>query len=92
MLDLGAWMSIQSYVEYLHTMKTMKADALSKSVEKVFKNFDGAKKLKTIVDQWKLVLDLIIAGNDTNKLVKKYHGLKHHSMICLSSRVMMMQI
>jgi hypothetical protein len=76
MLDLGAWMSIQSYVEYLHRMKTMKADALSKSVEKAFKNFDGAKKLKKIADRWKLVLDLIIAGNGTNELVEKCRGLK----------------
>jgi hypothetical protein len=76
MLDLGAWMSIQSYVDYLHRMKTMRADALSKSVEKAFKNLDGAKKLKKIVDWWKLVLYLIIAGNGTNKLVEKCHGLK----------------
>jgi hypothetical protein len=39
MLDLGTWISIQSYVEYLHRMKALKTDVLSK-------NFDGAKKLK----------------------------------------------
>jgi hypothetical protein len=57
-------------------MKTMKTDALSKSVKKVLKNFDGAKKLKKIADWWKLVLDLTIAGNGTNELVKKCCGLK----------------
>jgi hypothetical protein len=77
MLDLGAWMCIQSYVEYLHRMKTMKQNALSKSVKKVFKLFDGDEKLMNISNRWKKVLKLIIVGNRwSNELVKKCCELK----------------
>jgi hypothetical protein len=66
MLDLGAWMCIQSYVEYSHRTKTIKHNALSRSVKKALKLFNGDKKLMNISNCWKKVLKLIIAGNGSN--------------------------
>jgi hypothetical protein len=54
----------------------MKHNALSRSVKKAFKLFDGDEKLMNISNCWKKVLKLIIAGNGSNELVEKCSGLK----------------
>ena len=55
MLDLGAWMTIQSEVEDLHRQRMMNEDALSASVMQAFDEFDGYTKLEAIAKRWELV-------------------------------------
>jgi hypothetical protein len=43
LLDLGTWMSSQSEVEDKHKDRHMKADVLARSVEEVFREYDGIK-------------------------------------------------
>ena len=59
MLDLGAWMTIQSEIEELHLQRLMNEDALTDLVIQAFKEFDNCTKLATIANRWELVLDLI---------------------------------
>ena len=41
MLDLGAWMAIQSMVEELHHQQMMNKNALADTVMQAFEAFDG---------------------------------------------------
>ena len=74
MLDLGAWMTIQSEVEYLHRHRMMNEDALAASVMQAFDEFDGYTKLEAIAKRWELVLDLIQEGKGGNELVETNRG------------------
>ena len=48
MLDLGAWMTIQSVVEELHRQRLMNEDALADTVMQAFDEFDGQTKFAAI--------------------------------------------
>ena len=74
MLDLGAWMTIQSVVEELHRQRLMNENALADTVMQAFEEFDGHTKLAVIAARWELVLDLIIEGKGGNDLVKTKRG------------------
>ena len=70
MLDLGAWMSIQSQVESIHRQLVMQNDVLAGSVEEAFENL-SEQMLHNIYERWVLVLDLMIRDEGGNKLVEK---------------------
>jgi hypothetical protein len=74
MLDLGAWMTIQSVVEELHRQRLMNENALAATVVQAFDEFDGHTKLAAIAARWELVLDLIIEDNGGNDLVETKRG------------------
>ena len=74
MLDLGAWMTIQSVVEELHRQRLMNEDALADTVMQAFEEFDGNTKLAAINARWELVLDLIIEDKGGNDLVETKRG------------------
>ena len=74
MLDLGAWMTIQSVVEKLHRQRPMNNDALADTVFQAFDEFDGYTKLAAIGTRWKTVLDLIIDDKGGNDLVETRRG------------------
>ena len=74
MLDLGAWMSIQSVVEVLHRQRCMNEDALAATVLEAFDQFDGYNKLAAIAKRWELVLDLILEDNGGNDKVETRRG------------------
>jgi hypothetical protein len=74
MLDLGAWMTIQSIVEYLHKGRIRTADALSATVMKAFDELD-CEKLKNIDQRWRKVMDLILLGKGSNEFVEACRGL-----------------
>ena len=75
MLDLGAWMTIQSVVEKLHRQRVMNEDALADTIEEAFDNFDGYTKLAAIARRWELVLDLILDDDGGNDLVETKRGV-----------------
>ena len=70
MLDLGAWMSIQSEVEEQHRHKVMQNDILAESVETAFANLSESA-LTNIYHRWKLNLDLIIRDRRDNIMIEK---------------------
>jgi hypothetical protein len=74
MLDLGAWMTIQSVVEELHRQRLMNENALADTVMQAFADFDGKTKLAAIAARWELVLDLILEDNGGNDLVETKRG------------------
>ena len=74
MLDLGAWMTIQSVVEEMHRQRMMNENALADTVMQAFDEFDGATKLAAIARRWELVLDLIIEDDGGNDLVETKRG------------------
>ena len=65
MLDLGVWVSIQSWVERIHKGKVMRTDELSNSVMTVFHDFP-----------WKLTFQLIQSGKGNIEVVEEYRGSK----------------
>ena len=74
MLDLGAWMTIQSVVENMHRQRPMNEDALARTVMEAYEAFDGTTKLAAIARRWELVLDLIIENKGGNDLVETKRG------------------
>ena len=77
MLDLGAWIVLQSKFEFHHKRRVMFKDVLAKSVEYCWYSREmSGKILNKIHERWKLVLKLIVAGKGTNNLVEKHRGLK----------------
>ena len=70
MLDLGAWVSVQSNVERIHRTLVMQNDVLSESITSAFENL-SAVTLNNIYDRWVKVLDLILKGEGDNELVEK---------------------
>jgi hypothetical protein len=75
MLDLGAWMTIQSVVEKLHRQRLMDEDALANTIKEAFVAFDGYTKLDGITRRWELVLDLILDDSGGNDLVEIKRGV-----------------
>jgi hypothetical protein len=76
LLDLGTWMSLQSEVEDKHRNRHMKVDVLARSVEEVFREYDGIKRISNIHARWKEGLELIVLGKGGNDLVEKKRGKK----------------
>jgi hypothetical protein len=74
MLDLGAWMTIQSVVEQLHRHRAMNENALAETVMEAFDTFDGALKLGAIGRRWLTVLDLIEEDDGGNNLIESRRG------------------
>ena len=75
MLDLGAWMTIQSMVEELHQQQLMNKDALADAVMQAFVEFDERIKLAVIAACWELILDLILEDNSGNDLIEMKRGM-----------------
>eukprot|EP00957_Ditylum_brightwellii_P147197 11208239-Ditylum_brightwellii.AAC.1 len=66
MLDLGAWMAIQSIVEKMHLGHVKDNYCLARSAELAWDSL-SSDKLTNIFNQWKLGMNLIIedkGGND----------------------------
>ena len=78
MLDLGVWMSLQSYVEKNHRDKVMQSNELAKSVMLGFSQIP-TDVLERVHDRRKLVLRLIYAGKGRNDLVEKHRGKKEET-------------
>ena len=75
LLDLGgAWVTIQSVVEWMHRQRLMNADVLAGTVFEAWDAFD-ARKLSNISGRWEKVLHLIIKGARSNDLVEQERGL-----------------
>ena len=74
MLDLGAWMTIQSVVEYLHRGRIRTHDALTATVMNAFDELDCGK-LQNIDKRWRKVMDLILLGKGSNEFVEACRGL-----------------
>ena len=73
MLDLGAWMAIQSEVEEIHKNCTMQYDVLAGSINTAFENLDDSI-LTRIHDCWVKVLKIIIQSAGDNQQVDKFRG------------------
>ena len=73
MLDLGAWMAIQSEVEEVHKTRVMRNDVLEESVIQAFNNIP-AQTLQNIYDRWVKVLDIIIVSRGGNDDIDRYRG------------------
>ena len=73
MLDLGAWMAIQSEVEEIHKTCVMRNDVLEEFVVQAFNNIP-AQTLQNIYNQWKKVLDIIIVSRGGNDDIDRYRG------------------
>ena len=80
MLDLGVWVSLQSIVENIHKGKVMQSDVLSQSVEEAFR-YISSTVLDKVHSRWKLVLQLLVSGEDTNEVVEEHRGLKKSAML-----------
>ena len=77
LLDLGAWMALQSIVEKKHRLKIMHKDVLAKTIEANFSCLSEAV-LERIYGRWLKVLDLIIKDKGNNDLVEKDRGLTNN--------------
>ena len=73
MLNLGAWMAIQSEVEEIHKNCTMQHDFLSSSIHTAFENLDESI-LTRIYNCWVKVLKIIIKSAGDNQQVDKFCG------------------
>ena len=73
MLDLGAWMLMQSCVEMLHNNKVMEENVLTSGIRNAIFHLDWGV-LQRIYDRWVKVLDLMLLGNGSNKLVETHQG------------------
>ena len=79
LLDLGAWMALQSVVEKKHRLLSLHKDVLARTVEAAFPCLDDAV-LTRIHERWLKVLDLIIEDKGNNNMVEKNRGLKKNPM------------
>lgn len=73
MLDLGAWMALQSIVEKHHFKQRREVNALWRTVEKGWESLEPIK-LTNIWNRWRLVLNLIIEDEGGNRLVDARRG------------------
>ena len=80
LLDLGAWMALQSIVEKKHRLLLLNKDVLAKTVEAAFLCLDH-NVLTRIYERWIKVLDLIITDKGNNDMVEKDRGLKKNPMV-----------
>ena len=79
LLDLGAWMALQSIVEKNHRLLVLNKDVLAKTVEAAFPCLND-DVLTRIHERWIKVLDLIITDKGNNDMVEKDRGLKKNPM------------
>ena len=66
LLDLGVWMSLQSWVEKTHHGRRSNLDALAFTCMQAWNTFDG-QVFQKVYDRWEKVLKIIVAkdgGND----------------------------
>ena len=70
MLDIGAWMVVQSEVERIHRLLVMWTDVLAETIELAFDILEE-EVLFNIHRRWLKVLKLIIKGKGNNQLVEK---------------------
>ena len=68
LLDLGAWMAIQSEVEKVHLKRTMQPDVLADSIYTAFQNISPVS-LENIHYRWCKVLSLVLQNAGGNDLV-----------------------
>ena len=80
MLDLGAWVAIQSDVENEHRMKVMQSDVLSESSHSAFWHLNE-ETLTSIHDRWVSVLDLMVKGEGDNQNIETHRGKNNHAMM-----------
>ena len=73
LLDLGAWMSLQSAVEKHFRGTQNDQEALARKIEETWNVFDSTV-FRRIFDRWVLALDLIIADEGDNCLVNLHSG------------------
>ena len=76
LLDLGAWMAIQSEVEYIHRTLVMQHDVLSRTVNSAFQNIHQST-FHNIHKRWLTVLDIIIDSNRENNMVETRRNKEH---------------
>ena len=74
LLDLGAWMSLQSAVEKHFRGTQNDQEALARKIEETWNIYDSTV-FRRIYDRWVLALDLIIADGGDNRLVNEHRGL-----------------
>jgi hypothetical protein len=74
LLDLGAWMSLQSAVEKHFRGTQNDQEALARKIEETWNVYDSTV-FRRIYDRWVLALDLIIADGGDNRLVNEHRGL-----------------
>ena len=75
MLDLGAWMAVQSEVKYEHKHKVIQADILSESINSAFWHLDE-ETIVSIHNRWTDFLNLMIKGNEDNSNIESNRGKK----------------
>ena len=75
MLDLGAWMTVQSKVEIYHRRNVKQHDALARSFKKGWHDVQE-HKLTKIWEHFLKVLDLIIQYHGGNDPVESNRGLR----------------
>ena len=73
LLDLGAWVSLQSVVEKKHRGQVTDAEALARTIERVWETFDSSI-FEKIYGRWLRVLYIIIADLGDNKNEDNYRG------------------
>jgi hypothetical protein len=72
-LDLGLWMSIQSWVEKQQFHKTTTADALAASVKEVWQHLPSSTLTK-VFDRIPIVLQIIVEDQGRNDRVEMRQG------------------
>ena len=75
MLDLGAWMAMQSVVEKEHYGLRKNPDALWRTMQRAWEIL-LPQKLANIYARWKLILDLIIEDKGGDRLIESRRGKK----------------
>ena len=75
MLDLGAWMAMQSVVEKEHFQLRKNPNALWQTMQRAWEILMPVK-LANIYARWKLVLDLIIEDEGGDRLIESRRGKK----------------
>ena len=75
MLDLSAWMTVQSKVQKYHRRNVKFQDALARSVKKAWQNVEEYK-LTRILEWFLKVLDIIIQYQGENNLIESNRVLK----------------
>ena len=70
LLDLGVWMSLQSFVEKQHRGNMTDNKALARTCEESWDKFDSTV-FRNVYTQWQKVLQLVIDDKGGSKLVEK---------------------
>lgn len=73
MLDLGIWMALQSMVEMINHNQKQELNTLCNTVMKAWDELEMVK-LSNVYERQKLILDLILKGNDSDKFIEAERG------------------